>query len=120
MKFKKYLGFISVSLIIISSVAFSSWKNSQREIGGLEVVFFDDQHDFLNVEMVNKLLIQNQELMSIGLKDLNLISNAFIWMFLISLLVLLLVFVPKDKRLNRLNGTILLGLYVYFIYGLLG
>ena len=39
-----------MSLIIISSVAFSSWKNSQREIGGLEVVFFDDQHDFLNVE----------------------------------------------------------------------
>ena len=56
----------------------------------------------------------------IEVQDLNLISNDFIWMFLISLLVLLLVFVPKDKRLNRLNGTILLGLYVYFIYGLLG
>lgn len=56
----------------------------------------------------------------IEVQDLNLISNDFVWMFLISLLVLLLVFVPKDKRLNRLNGIILLGLYVYFIYGLLG
>ena len=75
MKLKKYLGFISVSLIIISSVAFSSWKNSQRAIGGLEVVFVDDQHDFLNVEMVSKLLIQNQELMSIGLKDTLALSS---------------------------------------------
>ncbi|MDA8699100.1 calcium/sodium antiporter [Flavobacteriaceae bacterium] len=56
----------------------------------------------------------------IEVQDLNLISNDFVWMFLISILVLLLVFVPKDKRLNRLNGIILLGLYVYFIYGLLG
>lgn len=55
----------------------------------------------------------------IEVQDLNLISNDFVWMFLISILVLLLVFVPKDKRLNRLNGIILLGLYVYFIYGLL-
>ncbi|MDB4751912.1 calcium/sodium antiporter [Flavobacteriaceae bacterium] len=56
----------------------------------------------------------------IEVQDLNLISNDFVWMFLISILVLLLVFVPKDKRLNRLNGIILLGLYVYFIHGLLG
>lgn len=56
----------------------------------------------------------------IEVQDLNLISNDFVWMFLISILVLLLVFVPKDKRLNRINGIILLGLYVYFIYGLLG
>ncbi|MDB4608862.1 calcium/sodium antiporter [Flavobacteriaceae bacterium] len=55
----------------------------------------------------------------IEVQDLNLISNDFVWMFLISILVLLLVFVQKDKRLNRLNGIILLGLYVYFIYGLL-
>ena len=56
----------------------------------------------------------------ISVQDPNLITNDFIWMFAISLLVLLMVFVPRDSRLNRFNGVVLLGLYLYFIYGILG
>lgn len=56
----------------------------------------------------------------ISVQDPSLITNDFIWMFAISLLVLLMVFVPRDSRLNRFNGVVLLGLYLYFIYGILG
>ena len=56
----------------------------------------------------------------ISVQDPSLITNDFIWMFAISLLVLLMVFVPRDSRLNRFNGFVLLGLYLYFIYGILG
>ena len=56
----------------------------------------------------------------ISVQDPSLITNDFIWMFAISLLVLLMVFIPRDSRLNRFNGVVLLGLYLYFIYGILG
>ena len=55
----------------------------------------------------------------IEVQDLNIISNDLVWMFSISLLVLVMVFIPKDQRLNRFNGLILLGLYLYFIHDLL-
>lgn len=56
----------------------------------------------------------------ISVQDPSLITNDFIWMFAISLLVLLMVFIPRDSRFNRFNGVVLLGLYLYFIYGILG
>ncbi len=56
----------------------------------------------------------------ITVQDPNIITNDFVWMFIISLLVLLMVFIPRDSRLNRLNGIVLLGLYIYFIYDILG
>ena len=56
----------------------------------------------------------------ISVQDPNLITNDLVWMFAISLLVLLMVFIPRDSRLNRFNGVVLLGLYLYFIYDILG
>ena len=56
----------------------------------------------------------------ITVQDPNIITNDFVWMFIIPLLVLLMVFIPRDSRLNRLNGIVLLGLYIYFIYDILG
>jgi len=56
----------------------------------------------------------------ISVQDPSLISNDLVWMFVISLLVLLMVFIPRDSRLNRFNGFVLLGLYLYFIYVILG
>ena len=69
MKLNKYLGLVFVLILITSSVVFSHWRNNQRDLSGIEVVFSQNHHDFLNVDMVNKLLIQNQELLSIGIKD---------------------------------------------------
>ena len=69
MKLNKYLGLVFVLILITSSVVFSHWRNNQRDLSGIEVVFSQNNHDFLNVDMVNKLLIQNQELLSIGIKD---------------------------------------------------
>ena len=56
----------------------------------------------------------------ISVQDPNIITNDLVWMFAISLLVLLMVFIPRDSRLNRFNGVVLLGLYLYFIYDILG
>jgi len=55
----------------------------------------------------------------IEVQDLNIISNDLVWMFLISLFVFIMVLIPKDNSLNRFNGIILLGLYLYFISDLL-
>tara|TARA_B100000767_G_scaffold262303_1_gene274826 strand:- start:3924 stop:4634 length:711 start_codon:yes stop_codon:yes gene_type:complete len=75
MKFNKYLGLVFISLIIIITVVFSHWRNNQRDLSAVEVVFSNNHHDFLNVDMVNKLLIQNQELLSIGIKDTLALSS---------------------------------------------
>lgn len=69
MKLNKYLGLVFVLILITSSVVFSHWRNNQRDLSGIEVVFSQNHNDFLNVDMVNKLLIQNQEFLSIGIKD---------------------------------------------------
>ncbi len=55
----------------------------------------------------------------IEVQDLNIISNDLVWMFLISLFVFIMVLIPKNNNLNRFNGIILLGLYLYFISDLL-
>lgn len=49
-------------------------------------------------------------------KDGRLISNDLYWMLGIAFVVLPLVFLPKKMRLGRLEGIILLLLYVSFVY----
>ncbi len=47
--------------------------------------------------------------------DSNLIDRDMLWMIAISFLILPLVFFPNKKRLGRLDGIILLILYVFFL-----
>ncbi|MDC1080524.1 hypothetical protein OAQ15_00305 [Flavobacteriaceae bacterium] len=69
MKFHKYLGFFVISVLLLGLIVFSQWRNDQREIEQLKVTFANDTHNFLNVGMVDKLLIQNEPLSHIGVKD---------------------------------------------------
>lgn len=73
-----------------------------------------------NVFNILAVLGVTSMILPIKVQDLDLISNDLVWMFSISMLVLPMVFIPKDKHLNRFNGIILLALYVYFIYDLIG
>ena len=73
-----------------------------------------------NVFNILAVLGVTSMILPIKVQDLDLISNDLVWMFAISMLVLPMVFIPKDKHLNRFNGIILLALYVYFIYDLIG
>ena len=75
MKLYKYGGLVSVLTLVVAAVVFAQWRNSQREIVRVEVSFADNRHDFLNVETVNKLLILNQELSTIGVKDTLALSS---------------------------------------------
>ena len=50
--------------------------------------------------------------------DADFLTNDLIWMIGISLLLLPLMYIPNDQKFNRLNGIILLSLYIYFIYNL--
>ena len=51
--------------------------------------------------------------------DLNMLSNDIWWMLVIPLMILPLVFLPRKKQLGRLDGLILLTLYVCFLWPLL-
>lgn len=51
--------------------------------------------------------------------DLNMLSNDIWWMLGISFMILPLVFLPRKKQLGRLDGLILLTLYVSFLWPLL-
>jgi cell division protein FtsQ len=75
MKLYKYGGLVSVLTLVVAAVVFAQWRNSQREIVRVEVSFADNRHDFLNVKTVNKLLILNQELSTIGVKDTLALSS---------------------------------------------
>ena len=55
----------------------------------------------------------------IPVSDLNMLSNDIWWMLGISLMILPLVFLPRKKQLGRLDGLILLILYVCFLWPLL-
>ena len=55
----------------------------------------------------------------IPVSDLNMLSNDIWWMLGISLMILPLVFLPRKKQLGRLDGLILLTLYVCFLWPLL-
>jgi cation:H+ antiporter len=48
--------------------------------------------------------------------DEGLLSNDIFWMLGISFLILPLVFIPKGLRLGWRDGTILVGVYIVFIY----
>ena len=50
--------------------------------------------------------------------DADFLTNDLIWMIGISLLLLPLMYIPNDQKFNRLNGVVLLSLYIYFIYSL--
>jgi cell division protein FtsQ len=75
MKLYKYAGLLFVSILILALVSFSQFRNGQRTIQGIEVVFDENRHDFLDVETVNKMLIQNESLSSIGVKDTLALSS---------------------------------------------
>lgn len=75
MNLYRFTGLIVVVILIVASVVFAQLRNSQRNITAVEVVFPENRHDFLNVDMVNKLLIQNQSLSSIGVKDTLALSS---------------------------------------------
>ena len=75
MKLYKYLGFFAVLSLLLGLIVFSQWKYDQRKIERLEITFANDKHNFLNVEMVDKLLIQNQPLAHIGVKDTLALSS---------------------------------------------
>ena len=51
----------------------------------------------------------------VEVQDTGLLSNDIWWMFGISLLILPLVFFPKGIRLGRIDGLILLSLYIIFL-----
>lgn len=75
MKFHKYLGFFVMTVLLLGLIVFSQWRNDQREIEQLKVTFANDTQNFLNVEMVDKLLIQNEPLSHIGVKDTLALSS---------------------------------------------
>lgn len=52
----------------------------------------------------------------IKVMDERLLSNDIFWMLGISFLILPLVFIPKGLRLGWRDGTILVGVYIVFIY----
>ena len=58
MKLNKYLGLVFVLILITSSVVFSHWRNNQRDLSGIEVVFSQNHHDFLNIDIWIKDLLK--------------------------------------------------------------
>jgi cation:H+ antiporter len=52
----------------------------------------------------------------ISVMDKGLLTNDLYWMLGISFLVLPLVFIPKNLRLDWKDGIVLLGLYIAFVY----
>ena len=52
----------------------------------------------------------------INVVDEGLLTNDVYWMLGISFLVLPLIVLPKSMRLSKLEGLILLGLYISFVY----
>jgi cation:H+ antiporter len=52
----------------------------------------------------------------IEVMDLNLIHKDFLWMLFISFLILPLVFLPIKMRLGAIEGFILIGFYIFFLF----
>jgi cell division protein FtsQ len=76
MKFKKFLKYLLFTVLIVGLgflYSFSSARNQQKIVSGISIEFKDGDNNFLTHLMVNKLLIQNDETVSIKAKsDLNL------------------------------------------------
>lgn len=74
----KFFNWINVRLILMCALviflfAFTSIRNSQRKIVKTEVIFVENDADFISEKTVNKLLIENKrDLRSIAKEDLNL------------------------------------------------
>jgi cation:H+ antiporter len=51
--------------------------------------------------------------------DSGMLTNDIWWMLTISLMILPLVFMPRKMRLGRLDGVILLSLYILFLWPLI-
>ena len=52
----------------------------------------------------------------IEVTDLDLINKDFLWMLFISFLILPLVFLPIKMRLGAIEGFILIGFYIFFLF----
>ena len=52
----------------------------------------------------------------IEVTDLDLINKDFLWMLFISFLILPLVFFPIKMRLGAIEGLILIGIYIFFLF----
>lgn len=62
MKFKrilKYLFFIGFLISLGFLYSFSSVRNTNKKVTGIDIQFTDNEHFFLSKEIVDKLLIQN-------------------------------------------------------------
>ena len=55
----------------------------------------------------------------IHIGDIGMLQNDIWWMLIISLMILPLVFLPKKMKLGRLDGVILVTLYVLFLWPLI-
>ena len=55
----------------------------------------------------------------IHIGDIGMLQNDIWWMLIISLMILPLVFLPKKMQLGRLDGVILVTLYVLFLWPLI-
>ena len=56
---KNFIKFIFILTITVSMAFFAHWKNSQRLISSFSINFSGIKNNFLNKQMVNKLLKQN-------------------------------------------------------------
>ena len=56
-----YIKVISLLILVVTLFAFSSSKNSEREISEFKIHFQGDDNLFITQETVSKLLIQNQQ-----------------------------------------------------------
>jgi len=68
-----YIKFSALVILVVFLFAFSSERNSNRKLQGKDVVFVEDDNHFITIDMVNKLLIQNNvKVTSIGKEALDL------------------------------------------------
>ncbi|PKP25896.1 MAG: hypothetical protein CVU03_06070 [Bacteroidetes bacterium HGW-Bacteroidetes-2] len=68
-----YIKLSTLAILVVFLFAFSSNRNSNRNLKGKEVFFVEDDNHFITLDMVNKLLIQNNEkVTSIGKETLDL------------------------------------------------
>lgn len=78
MKLYKYLIFIFILMLLVSSTVFAILRNNDRKILRTEINFKENRSTFLSVEIVDKILKQSFEKASKETKDildLNFIEN---------------------------------------------
>jgi len=60
MKKNKILALTIIILIAIFLIIFAHWKNDMREISSFSIIFKGNSNQFLDQDMVDKLLKQNK------------------------------------------------------------